>query len=185
MVGPRQKHYLSRWPPLPLLFWAKCFMSRTGSKIPEIRSKSLFNRRSNSSTISQFPPFHRNNNNINKNIQSFRSSELAVASTAALFFFSGVWRCGVPSRLVLTFSRKIPLLLVHSAVCRVVALSTSKHHSIRVKRQECCASASRYGKDYIIERSPSDTRTCRLHQSLHLERLPCQVSPSYPTPLTF
>lgn len=62
-------------------------MSRTGSKIPEIRSKSLFNRRSNSSTISQFPRFHRNNNNINKNIQSFRSSELAVASTAALFFF--------------------------------------------------------------------------------------------------
>lgn len=65
-------------------------------------------------------------------------------------------RC--PFRLVLTFSRKIPLLFVHSAVCRVVALSTSKHRSIRVKRQECCASASRYGKYYIIERLPSDIR---------------------------
>lgn len=150
MVGPRQKHYLSRWPPLPLLFWAKCFMGRVGSKIPEIRSKSLFKRRSNSSTISQFPRFHRNNKNIiHLNWRSL---------PPRLFFFFRRCEMRCPFRLVLTFSRKIPLLLVHSAVCRVVALPTSKHHSIRVKRQECCASASRYGKDYIIERSPSDIR---------------------------
>lgn len=55
-------------------------------------------------------------------------------------------RC--PFRLVLTFSRKIPLLFVHSAVCRVVALSTSKHRSIRVKDKN--AALAQAGMENII-----------------------------------